>query len=146
MFTTTLRRNVLAPQSFALRQVAIPARNFQTSSIIRKEIESKDSINTESREYSKTGGDGAASQKTEDAAFNPDKTRPEEERESAKQQSGGEENDPLNVSPANPDISQARGAQEGGAMGSKSETGEGSERARSSGGGSPAKRGGGKSG
>jgi hypothetical protein len=42
---------------------------------------------------------------------------------------------PLNVSPANQEVSQPRSAQEGGAAGSKGETGQGrEERARTSGG------------
>jgi hypothetical protein len=55
----------------------------------KKGAEDKDSINTESTEYSKSGGDGASAGATDDAAFSPDKTRPEEEHESARQETGG---------------------------------------------------------
>lgn len=117
----------------------------------------------ESNEYSKSGGDSASAQATDDAAFNPQKTSPEEEHESARQEAGGvswdiqtggvemltvrqESNNPLSVSPANPEISKPRGAQEGGAQGSPEETGSGSGRERTSGGGSAQKSGGGSSG
>ena len=54
---------------------------------------------------------------------------------------------PLNVSPANHDISQPRHPQEGGSQGSEAESGQGPyDRSGASGGGSPSKAGGGKSG
>lgn len=45
-------------------------------------------MNVESNEYSKSGGDEAAAA-TEKAAFDPSKTSPEEEHETARQESGG---------------------------------------------------------
>ena len=50
--------------------------------------------------------------------------------------------DPLDVSPANPEVSKRKGAAENQTGGSKSQSGQGnSERSGSSGGGSPAKNG-----
>ncbi|KAF2159242.1 hypothetical protein M409DRAFT_30248 [Zasmidium cellare ATCC 36951] len=150
MLPSTMRRSALL-QRTSLNRFAIAGRHFQTSPrqlASKEDILDKDRINTESREYSKTGGDSAAAA-TEDAAFSADKTRPEEEHAAASRQSGGaqEANNPLNVSPANQEVSQPKGAQRGHVTeGSTGETGQGSERARTSGGGSPAKAGGGKSG
>lgn len=100
----------------------------------RKDTQDKDSLNPTSTEYSKSGSDDAAAA-TQDAAFNPNKTSPEEAQKAAE----GESNiNPLNVSPGNPEVNQARGDQEGGA--------QGSPRTSASGGGSAPKAGGAKSG
>lgn len=48
----------------------------------RKDSQDKDSINRESTEYSKSGTDDQVAAQ-DDAAFNPDKTSPEDEMESA---------------------------------------------------------------
>lgn len=48
----------------------------------RKDSQHKDSINTEATEYSKSGTDDQAARE-EDAAFDPKKTSPEEEHETA---------------------------------------------------------------
>lgn len=95
----------------------------------RRQDDKKDSMldrekmNTESNEYSKSGSDAAAA--TEDqAAFDPDKTSPESQKNS--------EGKPLEVSPGNHDVSQARDTEEGGSE-------KGVERTHSSGGGSPSK-------
>lgn len=54
-----------------------------------------------------------------------------------------QDSNPLNVSPANHDVSQPRPAQEGGHEGSSAQSGQGSsDRERASGGGSPSKAGG----
>ncbi|EME89354.1 uncharacterized protein MYCFIDRAFT_123521, partial [Pseudocercospora fijiensis CIRAD86] len=100
-----------------------------------KDSQDKDSLKPHSNEYSKSGGDQAAAA-TESVAFDASKTSPEAQQESARQETGGNSNDPLNVSPANRDISQPRGQQEGGAQGSAGETGDGGSRQRTSGGGS----------
>ncbi|KAK4635354.1 hypothetical protein CLAFUW4_02279 [Fulvia fulva] len=134
-------------QPFTTRH-ALSTRSFTSTSIRpndKQNMMDKDSINTDSREYSKTGGDDSTAA-TEDAAFNPNKTSPEEEHATASRESGGESNNPLNVSPANKEISDPNNQQKGGATGSPSETGQGGGRERSSGGGSPKKSGGGKSG
>lgn len=109
------------------------SRPFSTPSPSRKSTDSdtksslldREAINTESNEYSKTGSDdGAASQ--EDPAFNPAKTDPEEELGSIGP--GKDGLDPLEVSPANPDVSQPMDEKEGGAE-------KGEERKKASGGG-----------
>ncbi|KAK8233511.1 hypothetical protein HDK77DRAFT_444244 [Phyllosticta capitalensis] len=126
------------------RTLSSTARNLLPT----KDAQDKDSLNPTSTEYSKSGGDNAAAH-TPDAAFNPNKTSPEEatktaERESGEvgsSKSGASDTNPLDASPGNPDISKPRDPTEGGA-----EKGARNERARTSGGGSPKKAGGGKSG
>ncbi|PPJ55773.1 hypothetical protein CBER1_01562 [Cercospora berteroae] len=123
-------------------------RPFQTSAtrpLPSKYDQDKDSINTTSNEYSKSSGDGQAAE--EGTAFDPNQTSPESQHESARQESGSNSDNPLNVSPANHDISRTNAdKQQHQAQGSKDETGGGSGRSRSSGGGSPQKSGGGQSG
>ena len=48
----------------------------------RKDSQDKDSINTDATEYSKSGTDDAAAQQ-EEAAFDPEKTDPVEQKEHA---------------------------------------------------------------
>ncbi|KAL1388917.1 hypothetical protein HDK64DRAFT_270923 [Phyllosticta capitalensis] len=117
------------------RTLSSTARNLLPT----KDAQDKDSLNPTSTEYSKSGGDNAAAH-TPDAAFNPNKTSPEEATKTAERESG-EDTNPLDASPGNPDISKPRDPTEGGA-----EKGARNERARTSGGGSPKKAGGGKSG
>lgn len=116
----------------------------------------RDRLNPTSTEYSKTGSDDAAAH-MDDAAFNPDKTSPEEalgsaERESGEvrhqqqQQSSSQEPSPLNVSPGNRDVSATKDPKQSGPDRSPSESGEASSRARTSSRGSPAKHGSGKTG
>ncbi|KAG9232328.1 hypothetical protein BJ875DRAFT_359901, partial [Amylocarpus encephaloides] len=76
----------------------------------RKGSEDRESINTEPTEYSKSGTDSQAAERK--GAFDPERTRPEEEKE------GGNNVNPLEVSPANPEVSKPRGETEGGAEGS----------------------------
>lgn len=79
----------------------------------RKDTMDKDSLNPSSSEYAKSGTDDAAA--GSDAAFNPDKTSPEEAEKTAEKESGGNS---LNVSPGNQEVSKPRGDEEGGAQGS----------------------------
>ncbi|KAI9818841.1 MAG: hypothetical protein M1827_007662 [Pycnora praestabilis] len=102
----------------------------------RKDSQDKDSINTESTEYSKSGSDAGSAQQDE-AAFDPKQTDPVEQKDTAGEGTGSE--NPLEVSPANPEVSKPRGEQEGGAQSSSSSSGTTSDRQRSSGGGSPTK-------
>ncbi|KAF2786864.1 hypothetical protein K505DRAFT_330059 [Melanomma pulvis-pyrius CBS 109.77] len=97
----------------------------------RKDSQDKDSIQPTSNEYSKSGSDDAAA--SSGAAFDPSKTSPEAEKQTAEKEPGGNS---LDVSPGNPEVSRARGGQEGGATKSPRE--------KSSGGGSPLKSGDGK--
>ncbi|KAB2574826.1 hypothetical protein DBV05_g6559 [Lasiodiplodia theobromae] len=119
----------------------------------------RDRLNPTSTEYSKTGSDDAAAH-MDDAAFNPNKTRPEEEVGSAERESGevrrhqqkqqqsssSQGPNPLNVSPGNRDVSATKDPKQSGPDRSPSESGEASSRARTSSRGSPAKHGGGKTG
>ncbi|SMR42363.1 unnamed protein product [Zymoseptoria tritici ST99CH_1E4] len=137
MFARTLRQTSLRRTPFATGQTSrlAASSNYTTTSIrsAKKGAEDRDSISTESTEYSKSGGDGAAST-VEDAAFSPDKTRPEEQYDSAKKEAGGESENPLSVSPANQEISKPKEGKPEPVAGSKSEAGSGGERARTSGG------------
>merc|ERR1712115_764685 len=81
----------------------LAARQFQTSSRLRarKDAQGKDDLKPEPNEMSKSGSDDQAAA-VEDAAFNPKKTSPEDEYNTA----GGESakhgmNNSLDVSPAN---------------------------------------------
>lgn len=81
MYSRTLR-------SFALpRRQFLAARQFQTSSRLRarKDAQGKDDLKPEPNEMSKSGSDDQAAA-VEDAAFNPKKTSPEDEYNTA----GGE--------------------------------------------------------
>jgi len=118
----------------------IRSRQLHRSTLLsfpRKGNEDKDSINTEATEYSKSGTDDAAA-KNEEAAFDPSRTSPESEHSKAGE--GNEESgNPLDVSPANQEISKPRGETEGGAErapGPREQSGE-----KSSGHGSPKKAG-----
>ncbi|KAL1649552.1 hypothetical protein SLS58_001609 [Diplodia intermedia] len=104
----------------------------------------RDRLNPSSTEYSKSGSDDDAA-KMGDAAFNPNKTSPEEAVGSADQESGEGPN-PLDVSPGNHEVSSSKDPQQGGPDRSPSESGEPSSRARSSSRGSPKKHGDGKTG
>lgn len=71
---------------------ALAARHFQSSSRPRfpaKNDQDKDSIRPVSDEYSKSGGDQNAAKATEDIAFSPNKTSPEEQHDAASAQQGG---------------------------------------------------------
>ena len=145
----------------------------------RKDSQDKDSINTEATEYSKSATDDEGA-KQEEAAFNPDITDPQQEKDKAGEGTGEgtvsksslhlrpdhpkafesswilyslymfprsstnaaslqDTNNPLDVSPANPEVSKQRGETEGGAENSSSSSNTESERERSSGGSSPSK-------
>ena len=57
----------------------------------RKDTQDRESMNTESNEYSKSGGgDNSAAAATEDVAFSADKTKPEEEHDAAEQETKGQ--------------------------------------------------------
>lgn len=78
----------------------------------------REKIDRDANEYSKSGTDESAA-KSEDAAFNPNITDPEEAKKKA-----GEGNDvnPLDASPANPDISSGTAEAEGGVEPKESES------------------------
>ncbi|KAF2092187.1 hypothetical protein K490DRAFT_31379 [Saccharata proteae CBS 121410] len=106
----------------------------------RKDAQGKDDLKPEPNEYSKSGSDDAAA-KLEDTAFDPSTTDPEQQTKKAGEESGENPN-PLDVSPGNPEVSKPRGNTEGGAEGSPAESEGNAGRQRTSGGGSPAKHGG----
>lgn len=158
MFPRTIRRSFIPQRCI---------RQFQSSALRpmpSKAGQDKDSIDTTSNEYSKSGGDGQAA--GEAAAFDPNTTRPETEMEESGNGSVSlhfvytwprmyewlmcceqDGKNPLNASPANHEISHTNTeGQQGKAQGSKDETGSGSGRQRTSGGGGPTKSGGGQSG
>jgi len=115
------------------------ARHFQTSSfsrLPRKDSQDRNSINTEATEYSKSGTDDAAA-KQDDAAYDPNVTDPGKEKDVAG--AGNEKSgNPLNVSPANQEVSKPRSGTEGGAeraAGGKNQSSE----SKGSGHGSPQK-------
>ncbi|KAK8195859.1 hypothetical protein M8818_007010 [Zalaria obscura] len=136
-------RTLSRPLRTSTRISTLPIRNLSyrptPTLLARKDAQGKDDLKPESNEYSKSGSDDAAAA-TEDTAFNPNKTSPEEEHDAAGEESKKASN-PLDVSPANHDVSQPRGGQEGGHEGSASESGQSSGRERTSGGGSPKKSG-----
>lgn len=76
----------------------------------------REAVNTESNEYSKCGSDASAARE-DDPAFRPGKTDPESELASSKKAAADGMEDggnPLDVSPANHEISQPRDSTEGG--------------------------------
>jgi len=78
----------------------------------RADAQDKDSINTNRTEYTKSGTDDEMAGNQE-AAFDPSITSPESEKNKA---SEGNDGNPLDVSPANPEVSKQFGREkEGGA-------------------------------
>ncbi|CZS92801.1 uncharacterized protein RAG0_03305 [Rhynchosporium agropyri] len=117
-------------QAFKPRPIRVqPFSQSTIRAYPRKNSQDKDSIDTEATEYSKSGTDDGAARQNE-AAFDPSTTDPAEEKKIAGE---GNEGNPLEVSPANPEVSKQRGETEGGA-----EKGVGKKQ---SGGGSPNKAG-----
>ncbi|OQO11170.1 hypothetical protein B0A48_05426 [Cryoendolithus antarcticus] len=131
MFSPSLRRSLLARPAFAAARRTTRPISQSARLAAHKDAQDKDSMKIEPNENTKSGSDpGAAA--VEDAAFSRDKTRPEQQHAAAEKESGKDGN-PLDVSPANQDVSKARDPQEGGSEGSASQAGE-DERARTSGG------------
>ena len=79
---STVKQQVRSPQPL----LGAPAhRHFSQTlrfALPRKDSQDKDSINTEATEYSKSGTDDASAQQ-EDAAFDPDITDPQHEKQKA---------------------------------------------------------------
>ncbi|KAF2825311.1 hypothetical protein CC86DRAFT_41975 [Ophiobolus disseminans] len=123
--TRTTRPSTFTPRFLS----TTPARFAQ------KDAQDKDSLKPRSTEYSKSGSDDAAA--SSDAAFNPNKTSPEEAEATAEREQGGKDNS-LNASPGNKDISQPNDPEVGGNGGAPDK--------KSSGGGGAPKAGGSKSG
>jgi|TARA_R110002003_G_scaffold3_16_gene92 hypothetical protein len=87
-----------------------------------KNTQDKDSLNPQSTEYAKSGSDDAAA--SSDAAFNPNKTSPEEAERTAENEEGGNS---LKVSPGNEKVSRPNSPGVGGNGGApdKKESGGG---------------------
>ncbi|KAL8716984.1 MAG: hypothetical protein Q9225_005734 [Loekoesia sp. 1 TL-2023] len=132
----------------ALKRQRLPAhcispfysRQFSQSAFVkypRKDSQDKDSINTEATEYSKSGTDDESA-RHEDTAFDPGVTDPGHQKDKVGEKTGVSDN-PLEVSPANHEVSRPRSETEGGAESSSASSGSTSARERASGGGSPKK-------
>ncbi|KAM0723969.1 hypothetical protein Q7P37_000960 [Cladosporium fusiforme] len=149
MLLPTLRRSILTSSAARSTTRAAPFSRpmSQTPALLaRKDTQHKDSLKPEPNEYSKSGSDDAAAA-VENAAFDPKQTRPETEKASAEAESGSEQQtSPLDVSPANHDVSATKTKNEG-ATGSPSGGQVSKSRETAASGGSSApKSGGGKSG
>jgi hypothetical protein len=68
-----------------------------------KDDQDRESLKPRAQDYSKSGSDDATAA-NEDAAFNPSKTRPEQEKETA---GVGNEGNPLEASPANKEFAES---------------------------------------
>ena len=108
MFRTLLPRHLLRTRP-TTTPLTLSSRPFSSTTPLaaRKGAEGKDDLQPSRSEYSQTGTDDTAA-KNEDAAFNPNKTRPEQEVDTAGKDGthnpqGG---NPLDVSPGNQDVSQ----------------------------------------
>lgn len=116
MFRTQISRQLLQ-RSRPLTRTLQPSLTRPLSTTPRlftgddRKTQSKDDLNPQSSEYSQTGSDDAVAS-NEDAAFNPDKTKPEESMNTSKKESSGQ--DPLQGSPGNKEASKPRDPQEGG--------------------------------
>jgi len=106
-----------------------PYRTFTTTPsalLPRKGSQDRESIDTEPTEYSKSGTDSESAAQ-EEAAFDPNNTKPETEKDVAGQGQGKAGN-PLEVSPANPEVSKQKGETEGGAENSGKDSGSSQSR------------------
>ena len=68
--------------SWSPSSIAQPFSNSAKSAFPRKDSQDKDSINTEASEYSKSATDDEGARQG-DAAFNPDVTQPQEQKDLA---------------------------------------------------------------
>ncbi|KAL8905061.1 MAG: hypothetical protein Q9207_002876 [Kuettlingeria erythrocarpa] len=131
------KRQIVSPSKTS---IAPAPRLFSQSPCIRyprKDSQHKDSISAEATEYSKSGTDDESARQ-EDIAFDPSTTDPGEQKDEVEERTGASGN-PLEVSPANHDVSKPRSNTEGGAEASSSSSNGTSARERASGGGSAPK-------
>jgi hypothetical protein len=89
MLLPTLRRSLLTTRARAPLVVASRPFSQAPISFARKDTQDKDSLKPEPNEYSKSGSDDAAAA-VEQAAFDPNQTRPEQEQATAEKESGSE--------------------------------------------------------
>ncbi|KAI9791022.1 MAG: hypothetical protein M1816_004589 [Peltula sp. TS41687] len=94
-------------------RIVAPARQFHSAQQLSARVgsEDKDSINREPTEYTGSGTDEQVAE-TENAAYDPNSTSPEEQQEKA---AAGSNESPLDYSAANPNVSKPRPGDEGGA-------------------------------
>ncbi|CAG7995510.1 unnamed protein product [Penicillium salamii] len=95
---------------------------FSTTAIPKKEwshdLLDREALNPERSETTKSSTDGEVA--SHPSAFDPSKTSPESEHEATAEESRREgKDDPLNMSPANKDVSAWRGPTEGGPVRNK---------------------------
>ncbi|RMZ68358.1 Ferredoxin [Pyrenophora seminiperda CCB06] len=103
-----------ALQRVTFTRAAIARPHFFSTTparLAQKDAQDKDSLKPRSTEYSKSGSDDSAAHS--DAAFNPNKTSPEEAERTAEREAGGKQNS-LNVSPGNKDVSDPNSPDVGG--------------------------------
>ena len=87
-------RRRLAGRLIPVNTHFITARGLQASSRSRfpaKDSQDKDSLKPEPNEYSKSASDDKAAAATEEAAFSPNMTRPEEEHDHAGKEASGQD-------------------------------------------------------
>lgn len=82
MFRTSFSRRVLAQSFQAPITRSVRPFSQRSQTLARKDTQDKDSMKIEPNEYSKSGSDNAAAE-TSDTAFDPNKTSPEEQHDSA---------------------------------------------------------------
>jgi len=98
-----------------------PHPRAENDSAKKSAVLDREKLDPEADEYSGSGTDDAAA-KNEQAAFDPNITSPEGAKDKAGE---GNEGNPLEVSPANQDVSQGTAEEEGGAKKKVSEGGGG---------------------
>lgn len=96
-------------------------RSTNAAEAKKSAIKDREKINTDADEYSQSGTDDATA-RNEQAAFDPNITDPQEAKEKAGE---GNEVNPLEASPANPDLSRGTAEEQGGAKKKMSEGGGG---------------------
>lgn len=93
MLLPTLRRSLLATRPRVLPIAAARPFSQAPATFARKDTQDKDSLKPEPNEYSKSGSDDAAAA-VEGAAFDPQKTSPEEQQATADRESGSDVSPP----------------------------------------------------
>ncbi|KIV90577.1 hypothetical protein PV10_07864 [Exophiala mesophila] len=96
-------------------------RSMNAAEAKKSAVKNREEINTDADEYSQSGTDDATA-RNEQAAFDPNITDPHEAKKKAGE---GNEVNPLEASPANPDLSRGTAEEQGGAKKKMSEGGGG---------------------
>jgi hypothetical protein len=133
--TAHIRATVL-PSSVAC-SARNPYRPLHSTNVSRqpyKDDQDRESLKPRSKENTRSSSDGEIAESHGDAAFNPNKTSPEEAKDTA---GADTEGNPLEVSGANQEMSKPQGDKAEG----ESRGGEGAGKQRASGGVTPKKHG-----